>query len=110
MTFRDQRRDPFPSITWPARSAPAKRRFWRTRAASTHADRDRGLPRHHLQQLLTINPRGLGADIDAVEQRARDALPVPLDHTDRAGTLVLRVIGAAARARFHGNTENKHRR
>src|SRR5207249_3741663 len=65
------------------------------------ADLRARLPFGHAHQLFLVEARDFDVDVDAVEQRAGDALEIALDLGWRAGAGVDGITVVAARARVH---------
>jgi hypothetical protein len=70
---------------------PLKRRAWTARAHGVG-----WLAQALAAQFLVVDARHVDVDVDAVEQRAGDALLVARHHRRRAGALLLGVSGIAA--------------
>jgi hypothetical protein len=70
------------------------------RSSDSFSYSTRGTPRRSPGQSLDV-------DVNAIQQRARDALLVAADHAQAAGALVNRVIEIAARAGIHRSEQHK---
>ena len=88
---------------------PPKRCRWRSRAASTRTwmvpvleEQVRRLAHPLIRQLFVLDAGYVHVDVDAIQQRAGDALLVAADHRIGAGALFDRVAVPTAGTGVHG--------